>query len=55
MDWMKTVGYIIYAIGIVGCVEGVIKESVPISIGGIMVVVIGSVILGACDPGKSSD
>ncbi len=46
MDWIKIVGYIIYAIGIVGGVEGVVKKSVPISLVAIGVMVIGSILLG---------
>ena len=46
MDWMKIMGYIIYAIGIVGGVQGVLKKSVWQSVVAIAVMVVGSVLLG---------
>lgn len=46
IDPIKVAGYVAYAVGIVGCVEGVLKESVPISLVAMVVVVIGSVLLG---------
>ncbi len=46
MDLIKVVGYVVYAVGIVGCFEGVFKKSVPISLAAMAVVVIGSVLLG---------
>ena len=45
IDCMRALGYIVYAVGVVGCVEGVYKASYPISIGGMIVVVIGSILL----------
>lgn len=42
----KILGYIIYGIGILGGVEGVMKESMPISIAAIAVLAVGSYLLG---------
>lgn len=42
----KVLGYIIYGIGIIGGVEGVIKKSIPISIVAIAVLAAGSYLLG---------
>ena len=53
MDWMKILGFIIYAIGIVGCVEGVFKKSTEISVVALVVVIVGSVLLGFNDKKKS--
>ena len=52
MNLMKILGYIIYAIGIVGGCEGVIKKSVSISLVAIVVIVVGSVFLGMEKKGK---
>ena len=46
MNIVKTLGYIIYAIGIVGGCEGVVKRSVSISLVAICVMIVGSVFLG---------
>ncbi|MCK5560956.1 MAG: hypothetical protein KAJ51_10200 [Thermoplasmata archaeon] len=46
MDVTKILGYTVYAIGIVGGVQGVFKSSIPISIVAIVVIVVGSVLLG---------
>jgi len=46
MDWMKIGGHVIYGIGLIGGVEGVIKASVPISMTAIGVLILGSVLLG---------
>jgi len=45
IDLMKTVGYVVYAVGIVGCFEGVFRESIPISLAAMIIVIIGSVFL----------
>ncbi len=42
----KVFGYIIYGIGIIGGVEGVMKKSMPISIAAIAVLAAGSYLLG---------
>ena len=52
MDIVKILGYTIYAIGIVGGCEGVIKKSVSISLVAIVVIVVGSVFLGMEKKGK---
>lgn len=46
MDITKMLGYTVYAIGIVGGVQGVFKSSIPISIVAIVVIIVGSVLLG---------
>jgi TRAP-type C4-dicarboxylate transport system permease large subunit len=53
MDWMKILGFIIYAIGIVGCVEGVFKKSTEISAVALVVVIVGSILIGFNDKIKS--
>jgi hypothetical protein len=52
LDYLKILGYIIYAIGIVGGVEGVVKKSVSISLVAIGVFIIGSILLGMEKPTK---
>ncbi len=42
----KVLGYIIYGIGIIGGVEGVMKKSIPISIIAIVVLAAGGYLLG---------
>ena len=46
LDWIKILGYIIYGIGIVGGVQGVVKRSVPISLIAVGIIIIGSILLG---------
>ncbi len=53
MDWMKILGYILYAIGIVGGVQGVLKKSVWQSVVAIAVIVVGSFLLGMDKKEKS--
>jgi hypothetical protein len=49
MDWMKIIGYILYAIGIVGGVQQVIKKNILLSMVAIVVIIIGSILLGMKD------
>lgn len=43
---MKILGYIIYGIGIIGGVEGVMKKSLPISIAALAMLAAGAYLLG---------
>ena len=52
MDIKKLAGYILYAIGIVGGAEGVIKKSLPISIIAVLVIVGASVLMSLKDKGE---
>lgn len=41
----KILGYILYAVGIIGGVEGAVGKSIPISVVALIVIVIGSYLL----------
>jgi hypothetical protein len=41
----KILGYILYAVGIIGGVEGAVGKSIPISVAALIVIVIGSYLL----------
>lgn len=45
MDTERFVGYILYAMGIIGGTEGVVKKSIPISVAAMVVVILGSYLL----------
>lgn len=45
MSFEKIAGYILYAVGIVGGMEGVFKNDIPISVVAFIVIVIGSYLL----------
>ena len=46
MNWIKSGGYALLAIGIVGSTEGVIKESWGIAVIGLVVMLLGAGLLG---------
>ena len=46
MDWIRVAGYAAYGIGIVGGAEGAMKSSLGISIGALVVLLVGAVLLG---------
>lgn len=41
----KIIGYVLYAVGIIGGVEGAVDKSIPISVVALIVIVIGSYLL----------
>ena len=45
VDWTKTLALVVYAVGVVGGVEGVVKSSIPISVAALVVIVVGSALL----------
>ncbi len=45
MSYGKIIGYVLYAIGIIGGVEGAIDKNIPASVVAIIIVIIGSYLL----------
>jgi hypothetical protein len=45
MSYEKIMGYVLYAIGIIGGVEGAFDKNIPASVVAIIVIIIGSYLL----------
>ncbi len=50
MDWIRMGGYAAYGIGIIGGAEGALKPSLGISIGAVVVMLLGAALLAMKRP-----